>query len=76
MLSLHVHRTCTARARPLRVLLQACPAQLHANLQYISRFRHPSKLVSEAAYYLTHMQVHCPRVHRMCTACASHVHHM
>jgi len=38
------------------VLLQACPAQLHANLQYISRFRHPSKLVSEAAYYLTHMQ--------------------
>jgi hypothetical protein len=38
------------------VLLQACPPQLHANLQYISRFRHPSKLVSEAAYYLTHMQ--------------------
>ena len=38
------------------VLLQACPPQLHANLQYIARFRHPSKLVSEAAYYLTNMQ--------------------
>ena len=41
----------------LFVTLQAAPAGLHASLQYISRFRHPSKLVSEAAYYLTHMQV-------------------
>jgi hypothetical protein len=38
------------------VALHAAPAGLHASLQYISRFRHPSKLVSEAAYYLTHMQ--------------------
>ena len=52
--------------------LQACPAQLHANLQYISRFRHPSKLVSEAAYYLTHMQarhMHCLR----CLHCLTHM---
>ena len=39
------------------VLLQAAPAQLHANLAYISRFRHPHKLVGESAYYLTHVQV-------------------
>jgi Rab5 GDP/GTP exchange factor len=35
------------------VLLQSDTPQLHSNLRYISRFRHPSKLVSEAAYYLT-----------------------
>ena len=40
----------------LYVTVQAAPAGLHASLQYISRFRHPSKLVSEAAYYLTHQQ--------------------
>ena len=38
------------------VTLQAAPAGLHASLQYIARFRHPSKLVSEAAYYLTNLQ--------------------
>ena len=40
----------------LFVTVQAAPAGVHASLQYISRFRHPTKLVSEAAYYLTHMQ--------------------
>ena len=51
---------CTRR--PLRVRVcsrvpcQADAPQLHCNLRYISRFRHPSKLVSEAAYYLTHAQ--------------------
>ena len=40
----------------LYVTVQAAPAGLHASLEYISRFRHPSKLVSEAAYYLTHQQ--------------------
>ena len=40
----------------LYVTLRAAPAGLHASLAYISRFRHPSKLVSESAYYLTHMQ--------------------
>lgn len=38
------------------VTLQAAPVGLHASLQYIARFRHPSKLVSEAAYYLTNLQ--------------------
>jgi hypothetical protein len=40
----------------LYVTLQASPLGLHASLQYIVRFRHSSGLVSEAAYYLTHMQ--------------------
>ena len=40
----------------LFVTLSAAPPGLHASLQYIVRFRHPSKLVSESAYYLTHMQ--------------------
>ena len=38
------------------VMLQAQVTQLHCNLRYISRFRHPTKLVSEAAYYLTNAQ--------------------
>jgi hypothetical protein len=40
----------------LFVTLRAAPAGLHASLLYISRFRHASKLVSESAYYLTHLQ--------------------
>ena len=40
----------------LFVTLHAAPAGFLASLRYISRFRHPSKLVSEAAYYLTHME--------------------
>lgn len=40
----------------LYVTLHAAPPGLHASLQYITRFRHPSKLISESAYYLTHMQ--------------------
>ena len=35
------------------MLLHAAPAQLHANLHYIANFRHPSRLVGEASYYLT-----------------------
>lgn len=41
------------------ITLQAAPENLHSSLLYISRFRHPSKLVSEAAYYLTHLQSAC-----------------
>jgi hypothetical protein len=40
----------------LYVTIQAAPPGLHAALQYICRFRHPSRLVSESAYYLTHQQ--------------------
>ena len=37
------------------VVLQAVPPQLHSTLQYIARFRHASRLISESAYYLTHL---------------------
>jgi hypothetical protein len=35
--------------------LQANPPQLHSNLLYISRYRHHSRLVSEAAYFYTNL---------------------
>jgi hypothetical protein len=45
-----------ARQVLIYVTLHAAPVGLHASLEYIMRFRHPSKLVSESAYYLTHVQ--------------------
>jgi hypothetical protein len=36
-------------------ILQTNPPHLISNLQYISRFRNPTKLQSESGYYLTHM---------------------
>lgn len=35
-------------------LLQARPHCLHSHIQFISYFRHPSRLVSEEAYFFTH----------------------
>lgn len=35
-------------------LLQARPHSLHSHIQFISYFRHPSRLVSEEAYFFTH----------------------
>lgn len=35
--------------------LQANPPQLHSNLLYINRYRHHSRLVSEAAYFYTNL---------------------
>ncbi|CBZ53293.1 ADL349Wp, related [Neospora caninum Liverpool] len=35
-------------------LIQAKPNALHSHIQFISFFRHPSRLVSEEAYFFTH----------------------
>ncbi|PFH38747.1 vacuolar sorting protein 9 (vps9) domain-containing protein [Besnoitia besnoiti] len=35
-------------------LIQAKPGALHSHIQFISFFRHPSRLVSEEAYFFTH----------------------
>ena len=37
------------------VLLKANPPQLLANVEYIQRYRHPSRLVGEAAYFYTNV---------------------
>ncbi|KAL2926102.1 Vacuolar protein sorting-associated protein 9A [Bienertia sinuspersici] len=37
------------------VTIKANPPQLHLNLQYIQRYRHQSRLVSETAYYFTNI---------------------
>ncbi|KAF8404193.1 hypothetical protein HHK36_009076 [Tetracentron sinense] len=37
------------------VTIKANPPQLHSNLMYIQRYRHQSRLVSEAAYFFTNM---------------------
>lgn len=36
-------------------IMQANPPQLHSNLLYIQRYRHKSRLVSEAAYFFTNI---------------------
>merc|ERR550514_243500 len=37
-------------------VLKANPPQLHSSVEFIATFRHPSRLVSEDAYFLTAMQ--------------------
>ncbi|KAL5984037.1 hypothetical protein ACLOJK_018139 [Asimina triloba] len=37
------------------ITIKANPPQLHSNLQYIQRYRHQSRLVSEAAYFFINM---------------------
>lgn len=37
-------------------VLMANPPRLHSNLEYITHFRHPTRLVGEDAYFLTSLQ--------------------
>ena len=37
------------------VVLRANPPNLHTNIQYISLFRHPNKMITEMGYYFTHL---------------------
>ena len=47
------------------VVLQADPEQLVSNINYISRFRHPARLESEAGYYLTNLESVIQFIERM-----------
>jgi hypothetical protein len=38
------------------LVMKANPPHLHSNLKYISEYRNPDKMLSEAAYYLTNLQ--------------------
>mmetsp|Transcript_13333 Transcript_13333/g.20568 ORF Transcript_13333/g.20568 Transcript_13333/m.20568 type:complete len:576 (-) Transcript_13333:83-1810(-) len=38
------------------VLIRSKVPSLHSNTQYIRRFRHPSKLMTETGYYFTHFE--------------------
>lgn len=44
-----------SRVPGLQVVQQANPKGLHSAIETIQRYRHPSKLVSEAGYIFTHL---------------------
>ncbi|KAJ1653785.1 hypothetical protein IWQ61_006166 [Dispira simplex] len=53
------------------VVIKANPPQLVSNVQYISRFRSPDKLQSEAGYYLTNLMGAITFIETMDASCLS-----
>ncbi|KAJ1813626.1 hypothetical protein LPJ56_005110, partial [Coemansia sp. RSA 2599] len=53
------------------VVITACPPKLVSNVQYITRFRTPERMQSEAGYYVTNLQGAIAFIESMDASCLS-----